>query len=66
MSPATIAAGGNHACVLERNGEIRCWGEADLVSFGNGATADSSLPVTVASLADEVAPRCGWRYRAVP
>jgi hypothetical protein len=59
LSPATIAAGGNHACVLETNGEIRCWGRGGSGQLGNGATADSSLPVTVASLVDGVALAAG-------
>ncbi|MBY0399307.1 hypothetical protein K2X89_03360, partial [Myxococcota bacterium] len=52
LSHATIAVGGHHACVLEPNGEIRCWGRGGSGQLGNGTSADSSVPVTVAGLVD--------------
>lgn len=59
LSPATIAAGGNHACVLETNGEIRCWGRGASGQLGNGTPVDSSVPVTVAGLVDATALAAG-------
>ncbi|MFO0691210.1 MAG: Ig-like domain-containing protein [Myxococcota bacterium] len=52
LSHATIAAGGNHACALATNGEVRCWGRGGSGQLGNGISADSSVPVTVAGLVD--------------
>ena len=50
LSNATLAAGGNHTCVLATDGEIRCWGRGGSGRLGNGGSADSDLPVTVAGI----------------
>jgi alpha-tubulin suppressor-like RCC1 family protein len=50
LSNATLAAGGNHACVLAADGEIRCWGRGTSGQLGDGGNADSNVPVTVAGI----------------
>lgn len=59
LSPATIAAGGNHTCVLAVNGEIRCWGRGGSGQLGTGSTVDSSVPVTVSGISDATALAAG-------
>jgi alpha-tubulin suppressor-like RCC1 family protein len=50
LSNATLAAGGNHVCVLAADGEIRCWGRGTSGQLGDGGNADSLVPVTVAGI----------------
>src|SRR6187455_2492375 len=48
LSNATLAAGGNHACVMAANGEVRCWGRGTSGQLGHGDNADHNTVVTVA------------------
>ncbi len=45
-----IAAGGEHTCALGFSGAVYCWGRGTGGQLGNGARADSSVPVRVAGL----------------
>ena len=42
----------HHQCALRATGEIACWGRNSSGELGDGTSTDSSLPVTVAGLAD--------------
>ncbi|MEZ4334955.1 MAG: RCC1 repeat-containing protein [Myxococcota bacterium] len=59
LSHATLAAGGNHACTLAADGEVRCWGRGGSGQLGNGSSVDSAVPVTVAGLEDATALAAG-------
>jgi alpha-tubulin suppressor-like RCC1 family protein len=48
----SAAAGANHTMVLDANGTVWACGDNAYGQLGNGTTADSSEPVTVAILAD--------------
>lgn len=53
LSDATsLAVTDDHACVLRKSGEIRCWGSGLL---GDGKVADRSGPVVVSGIDDAVA-----------
>lgn len=43
----TISAGYAHACALSAEGVAYCWGDGSNGRLGNGATANSSVPVAV-------------------
>ncbi len=49
---ATVALG--YSCGVRRNGEAWCWGEGSNGQLGNGATADSSVPVKVSTISNFV------------
>ena len=42
-----IAAGASHTCAITRAGNVWCWGLNEKGQLGNGAAAESSLPVEV-------------------
>jgi alpha-tubulin suppressor-like RCC1 family protein len=41
---------GTSVCALRRTGRLLCWGEGDNAQLGNGARADTALPVEVIGL----------------
>jgi len=42
-----ISAGGEHVCALDTSGVAYCWGENESGDLGDGATADSDVPVAI-------------------
>ncbi|MBI5495958.1 MAG: hypothetical protein HY904_13115 [Deltaproteobacteria bacterium] len=47
---ASVVAGDNHACALLSSGEVRCWGAGTDGQLGDGAQADSLVPVAVTGI----------------
>lgn len=54
-----VAAGAAHACALESEGTVRCWGDNSYGQLGDGSTTSRTIPVTVAALGDVVALAAG-------
>jgi alpha-tubulin suppressor-like RCC1 family protein len=46
----SIAAGGNHTCVLYETGEVFCWGNNQHGQLGDGTTENRFTPVSVQGL----------------
>jgi alpha-tubulin suppressor-like RCC1 family protein len=44
---ASLAAGGDHTCVMTIAGRVQCWGSNSYGELGNGATDPSNFPVSV-------------------
>ncbi len=44
LSAKTIAAEGNHTCVILNNGGVKCWGFNDFGQLGDGTTTDRDAP----------------------
>lgn len=60
-----IAAGDFHSMALLSDGTVRTWGNNANGQLGNGATINSSLPVTVSGLAGPVTTiSAGWSHSA--
>ncbi|MEO7387205.1 MAG: RCC1 repeat-containing protein, partial [Gammaproteobacteria bacterium] len=59
LTNATLAAGGNHSCVVIANGEVRCWGRNGSGQLGNGSTTDSPQPVTATLFVNAAAVAAG-------
>lgn len=49
-----VAAGGFHNCALTSQGAVYCWGANESGQLGNNSSNDSSLPVRVANLPNDV------------
>jgi len=49
-----IAVGKEHACVLSKQGAVKCWGSNEYAQLGNGTTNDSSEPVPVTGMENGV------------
>jgi alpha-tubulin suppressor-like RCC1 family protein len=54
-----LTVGDNHACALHATGEVSCWGAGGDGRLGDGLTAPSAVPVTVAGLEDAIAIGAG-------
>ena len=50
-----IAAALNHTCVIQRDGEVVCWGDNDNAELGILDTTIHQVPVTIAGLGPSVA-----------
>ena len=46
-----VAAGVQHACALEQNGGVQCWGSGFSGQLGNGSSEGAATPVQVSGLA---------------
>lgn len=55
-----VASGSGHTCALLTNGTVQCWGDNLDGELGNGTTANSSVPVTVAGITDATAVTTGF------
>lgn len=52
-------ASGGHQCAVRSGGEVACWGLGSAGQLGDGAMADSAVPVTVDGLTDAIAVVAG-------
>ena len=50
----SIAAGGEHTCVVYVTGDVACWGANYGGQLGNGTISDSYTPVNVAGLPNDI------------
>lgn len=51
----SLVAGGYHACVLQRDATVACWGRNDFGQLGNGSRADTRTAIEIGDLLDDVA-----------
>ena len=49
-SAGTLAAGGDHTCLVTAAGGVKCWGANESGELGDGTTADRATPVAVSAL----------------
>ena len=49
-----VVTGSQHSCALDADGDVSCWGSNLLGQLGTGDTIDSTLPVALTGLDDEV------------
>lgn len=63
ISAATaIAAGARHACAIVAGGAVKCWGSGSHGELGNGAAANSSVPVDVQGVTGATAIAAGAEH----
>lgn len=56
------AVGSTHACALLASGAVQCWGSNVYGQLGNGATTDSTNPVTVSGISTATGLAVGTDY----
>jgi alpha-tubulin suppressor-like RCC1 family protein len=49
-----VAAGDQHTCALSEQGTVKCWGDNEWGSLGDGTTVGSVMPVDVSALGAKV------------
>jgi alpha-tubulin suppressor-like RCC1 family protein len=49
-----VAAGGDHACAIDQNHALRCWGKNDHGQLGDGTTTTRYAPVAVTNMGTNV------------
>lgn len=54
-----VTTGNNHACGIQENGTLWCWGDNNYGKLGNGTSYMSALPVRVGEASDWVAVSAG-------
>ncbi|MDP3273577.1 MAG: hypothetical protein Q8Q09_00175 [Deltaproteobacteria bacterium] len=57
-----VRTGGAHACGLNANGAVICWGGNTTGQLGNGATLPSTVPVAVGALTEVTSLATGLRH----
>lgn len=57
-----IASGGSHACAVTADRKAVCWGDNRYGQLGNGATAESEIPVRVSRLSNVTGLAVGERH----
>jgi cysteine-rich repeat protein len=50
VTAAAVSCGWDHACLLDTNGSVWCWGEGDDAQLGNGTTTGTTVPGAVQGL----------------
>ena len=61
-SAVSVELGSNHSCAIINDGSLKCWGYNFYGQLGNGATIDSSTPVTVSGVDSAVSVSIGWEH----
>ena len=64
-TPTQITAGVSHGCALRDNGTVRCWGGNWFGQLGNGATVDSTIPVSVTGITNATQVAAGGYHACV-
>jgi alpha-tubulin suppressor-like RCC1 family protein len=62
QTPAALAGGGVHTCVIVSGGKIECWGSNEHGQLGNGTTTDSSTPVVAKGVSGAIAVVAGYQH----
>lgn len=58
-----LSAGASHVCAITILNQLHCWGSNLLGELGNGTLENSSVPVTVTGLYDQIkSVRGGWSH----
>src|SRR4051812_5195885 len=61
-TPAVIAGGGYHTCILMSDQSVRCFGENNWGQLGNGSFANSSTPIAVSVMTTAVVVGAGIEH----
>ncbi len=54
MDAFSVVAGDNHTCVMDHYGSVLCWGDNSRGQLGDGSNVDSTTPVAVTGLTNNV------------
>ncbi len=57
-----VAVGTDHACALQTDGKVYCWGDNGSGQLGDGKTADTNVPVLATEIADAVSIAAGGDF----